>query len=155
MDVRAIQWSFHAFRDLDVRLFHDILRLRVDVFVVEQHCPYPELDGADVGAMHVVGRNASGDVLAYARILSPARDGMPHVGRVVVDASVRRHGIGRQLMLEVLRVIHRQYPGSPSALAAQAHLQGFYASLGYKASGKQYDLDGIPHIDMVRARSQL
>ncbi|MBS1939326.1 MAG: GNAT family N-acetyltransferase [Bacteroidetes bacterium] len=140
---------------MDVRLFHDILRLRVDVFVVEQHCPYPELDGADVGATHVVGRNASGDVLAYARILPPARDGLPHVGRVVVDTSVRRHGIGRQLMLEVLRVIHRQYPGSPSALAAQAHLQGFYASLGYKASGKQYDLDGIPHIDMVRARSQL
>lgn len=154
MTGHEVSWSVQAFHEMDARLLHDVLRLRVDVFVVEQHCPYSELDGADPGALHVVGRNPNGDVLAYARILPPAQDGLPHVGRVVVAMAGRGHGIGRQLMLEVLHALHVHYPGSPSALAAQAHLEGFYSSLGYMATGQQYELDGIPHINMVRASNQ-
>lgn len=145
----AMDWSIKAFGELDALLLHDILRLRVDVFVVEQQCPYPELDGRDASAMHVVGRHADGAVVAYARILPPGADGLPHVGRVVVAPGLRGAGLGRQLMQRVEQALVRQYGDARSALAAQAHLVPFYRSLGYSPQGAEYLLDGIPHVDMV------
>ncbi len=144
-----MDWTIMAFDELDALLLHDILRLRVDVFVVEQQCPYPELDGRDTSAMHVVGRHADGAVVAYARILPPGADGLPHVGRVVVAPGLRGAGLGRQLMQRVKQALVRQYGDARSALAAQAHLVPFYRSLGYSPQGAEYLLDGIPHVDMV------
>jgi ElaA protein len=146
----VIHWSTLPFRKLDVQLFHDIVRLRVDVFVVEQNCPYAELDGKDMDALHVVGLADDGSVVAYARILPPGDDGLPHVGRVVVSKNARMRGIGMQLMNEVLGTLRMHYGNTHSALEAQAHLQDFYRSLGYQPSGGVYPLDGIPHIRMQR-----
>ncbi len=145
----APQWTALHFRQLDARTLHDILRLRIDVFVVEQHCPYPELDGADLGALHLLGRN-DGAVMAYARLLPPGTDGLPHVGRVVVAREARGKGVGSQLMQEVLAALRHQYGSARSALAAQAHLVAFYQHIGYAPVGDPYPLDGIPHVDMVR-----
>jgi ElaA protein len=146
-----LQWTACSFDELGVRLLHDILRLRVDVFVVEQNCAYPELDGLDLDAWHVTGRLPDGTVAAYARILPPGHDGLPHVGRVVVAQPFRRQGLGRQLMEQVLMVLRNRYDGIASALAAQAHLVAFYQGFGYAPIGPEYLLDGILHVDMVLA----
>ncbi|MBK8583654.1 MAG: GNAT family N-acetyltransferase [Flavobacteriales bacterium] len=149
---QQFQWSVLRFSELDTRLFHDVLRLRVDVFVVEQNCPYPELDGLDLDALHIVGRDANGAVAAYARILPPQADGVPHIGRVVVAMEQRRNHVGKRLMEVTLDALEQQYGSKRSALAAQAHLQKFYAELGYVTTGAEYMLDGIPHVDMVLHR---
>lgn len=149
--MEEVAWSVMPFSGLDGRLLHDIIRLRVDVFVVEQDCPYPELDGLDLDAWHVMGRKADGSVVAYARILPPDEDGMPHIGRVVVAPGHRGRGLGHRLMEETLEALGRLHGSRRSALAAQAHLQDFYRRSGYVSKGPEYMLDGIPHVDMVRA----
>ena len=144
----SLQWSVYTFAALGTQLLHDILRLRVDVFVVEQNCPYPELDGLDLNAIHVVGREADGEVIAYARILPPGADARPHIGRVVVARAHRREGHGKHLMENALREVEARYGNRRSALAAQAYLKEFYAGFGYVTVGPEYLLDGIPHVDM-------
>lgn len=152
MDTRHAQlrWDARSFDQLDVPALHDLLRLRVDAFVVEQACAYPELDGLDPQAIHLLGFNAENDLVAYCRILPPQADGMPHIGRVVVAAPFRRQGLGRRLMNEAIRTAQHHYRSPRSAVAAQTHLQEFYESLGYGVVGPEYSMDGIPHINMVR-----
>lgn len=145
-----LHWSPSAFQGLGLLLFHQVLRLRINVFVVEQQCPYPELDGFDPQALHVPGFLPDGSLAAYARILPPGPDGLPHVGRVVVPKEHRRKGYGKALMHQVMQCLQRQYGSSRSALAAQAYLQHFYEGFGYVRTGPEYLLDGIPHVDMVR-----
>ena len=144
----AVTWRTLPFDALDVDTLYALLRLRTDVFVVEQNCPYPELDDRDQGALHVIGRDASDRVVAYARILPPGTDGLPAVGRVVVDSGQRGTGLGHALMRNVLSVLQRTYGRIDSRMSAQAHLEGFYAAHGYVRQGDPFDLDGIPHIAM-------
>lgn len=145
-----LAWEARSFTQLDAITLHDILRLRVDVFVVEQQCAYPEVDGQDTGALHVIGRDGAREVAAYARILPPGSDGLHHVGRVVVARHLRGNGLGGQLMGEVHRLLRERFGATSCALAAQAHLLAFYAACGYAPRGQQYLLDGIPHVDMIR-----
>lgn len=147
---QELQWSACTFKEMGTRLFHDIVQLRVNVFVVEQDCPYPELDGLDPDALHVTGRSREGAVVAYARILPPDADGYPHVGRVVVAGRQRRKGLGGKLMEHTLAILDRHYGSKRSMVAAQAHLQHFYQRFGYVPKGTEYLLDGIPHVDMLR-----
>ena len=142
-------WSVTGFEGLSARLLHDVLRLRVDVFVVEQNCPYPEIDGLDLDAIHIVGQLADDTVIAYCRILPPQGDGLPHIGRVVVPTGYRGKDLGKELMQKALQVLHLNYGSKRSALAAQAHLQKFYMEFGYSVTGPEYLLDGIPHVDMM------
>jgi ElaA protein len=146
---RSIEWRTCAFSELDVRSWHDIVKLRIDVFVVEQNCPYPELDGPDLEALHVIGFDTQNRPVAYCRILPPQKDGLPHIGRVVVDKAHRGSGLGKQLMREALRSVERKYGSPRSAVAAQAYLQAFYEGLGYRVISEVYPWDGIPHVDMV------
>lgn len=143
-----VAWSTLPFEALDTRTLYDLLRLRTDVFVVEQQCPYPELDDRDRTALHVLGRDADRRVVAYARILPPDAEGLPVVGRVVVQADRRGTGLGHALMREVLTALRAHYGRVSSRLSAQAHLEAFYAAHGYRAQGTVFDLDGIPHIAM-------
>lgn len=144
-----LQWSAFDFPELNTHLLHDILKLRVDVFVVEQNCPYPEVDGQDPEAVHVVGQQADGALIAYARIIPPEADGVPHVGRVVVAKEQRGTGLGKRVMQEAFQVLRQRYGSKRSAIAAQTHLQQFYSDLGYVRTGEDYLWDGIPHVDMV------
>jgi ElaA protein len=134
-----------SFRDLDTTTLYAILKLRVDVFVVEQKCFYAELDGRDTepGTRHLW--LAEGDeILAYLRILDDGE--VERIGRVLTAPSARGQGHARRLMHDALTVIgHRT-----SALNSQAHLVRFYGTFGYVQSGPEYDEDGIPHIPMVR-----
>ncbi|MGV3638718.1 MAG: GNAT family N-acetyltransferase [Flavobacteriales bacterium] len=145
------QWTFQRFQDLGPERVHALFKARVDVFVVEQQCPYPEVDDDDLRSIHVIGTHHH-ELVAYARII-PARaaEDLPHVGRVLVTASHRGRGIAHRLMHAVRDQLRRMYGSARSALAAQQHLQGFYAAHGYVPVGDVYDLDGIPHVDMVRS----
>lgn len=144
-----LRWSLFEFSELDAKLLHDILKLRVDVFVVEQNCPYPEVDGRDPGALHLVAARPDGALAAYARIFPPQADGYPHIGRVVVSKELRGTGLGMRLMQEVFLLLRQRYGSASSAIAAQTHLQRFYTELGFVRTSEQYIWDGIPHVDMV------
>ncbi|OWV75121.1 hypothetical protein ATY76_25275 [Rhizobium sp. R339] len=139
-----------GFDEFSARELYDLLRMRVDVFVVEQKCPYPELDGKDIDALHL-RLLEGGRLLAAARILKPhePRDASK-IGRVVVSPAHRGKRLGDALMSEAIAVCERLYPENPIALSAQAHLRRFYESFGFIGTSQEYLEDGIPHIDMVR-----
>lgn len=141
MDLRTL-----TFDQLDARTAYDVWRLRQDVFVVEQECAYPDLDGRDTepGTRHVVGR-LDGAVAGYVRVLDGESD-EPRVGRVVLTRSARGRGLAEPLMLAALEVVGAR----ASALDAQAPLAGWYAGFGYVADGPEFLEDGIPHVRMVR-----
>lgn len=145
-----ILWNAKRFNELTVDELHDLLRLRTDVFVVEQACAYAEIDGRDPAAIHILGRTTQGDLIACARILPPDDHGLPHVGRVVVRADRRGHGIAGDLMQFALQELQRAHGSRRSELAAQAHLEKFYERFGYVRQGPDYPWDGIPHVDMRR-----
>jgi ElaA protein len=114
--------------------------------VVEQHCPYPELDGRDLdpGTLHV-WLGESDAPLAYLRMLEEP-DGTARIGRVCVAAAARGQGLARDLMAYTLELVGPR----PCVLDAQAHLTAFYATLGFAATGPEFDDEGIPHIPMRR-----
>ena len=135
-----------TFAQLTPATLYALLRLRVDVFVVEQHCPYPELDGRDdePGTRHVW--LADGDApTAYLRMLAEP-DGAARIGRVCVAGSARGSGLARRLMRDALDLVGDR----PCVLDAQAHLVGFYAGLGFTPTGPEFMDDGIPHVPMRR-----
>ena len=148
--------SWAPFDSLSGRDVHDLLALRQEVFVVEQRCLYVDADGLDLGALHLLVRDArspSSVLLAAARVLAPGvRFAERSVGRVVVRASARGPGLGRALMVDALRRIEAMEGREPVRLAAQAHLERFYASLGFVRVSDVFDEDGIPHIEMLRVR---
>ncbi len=146
-------WSALAAAELDVATLHEILRLRSQVFVVEQECAYQDVDGLDLaeGTWHLLGRGEQ-SITAYARLLAPDADHpVPRIGRVIVAAGARGQQLGRRLMERALAGCEARWPGVPVELGAQAHLSGFYASLGFAPVGAPYDEDGIRHVWMHRA----
>lgn len=135
-----------AFEEMDAGTLYALLRLRVDVFVVEQRCAYPELDGRDTepGTRHVWLADGSGAPVAYLRILHDP-DGA-RIGRVVTAAHARGRGLAGRLMEAALGVI-----GDRAArLGAQTYAAGFYTRYGFVPDGPEYVEDGIPHVPMVR-----
>ncbi len=136
--------------ELSARELYDLLRMRVDVFVVEQNCPYPELDGKDIDALHL-RLMARGELLGSTRILKPYGGDHPaKIGRVVVSPAHRGKRLGDALMKESVAACEKLFPANSIALSAQAHLRRFYESFGFVKTSEEYLEDGIPHIDMVR-----
>jgi len=133
------------FADLTPFEVYDLCRLRVDVFVVEQECPYPELDGRDVEPATVhVWFEADGKIAATIRILD---DGASRaIGRVATAADFRGQGLAARLMKEGIALCG----DTPITLGAQAHLEGWYERFGFRRSGPGYVEDGIPHVPMRR-----
>ena len=134
--------------ELDARTLHDILRLRIDVFVVEQACAYPELDGRDAepDARQLWIAGDDGAMLATLRLLTDA-DGSARIGRVATAVSARGAGLAALLMDRALQLS----AGRAAVLDAQGYLQGWYARFGFEVSGAHYVEDGIAHVPMRRA----
>lgn len=146
-----LHWSCVRLDELSARELYALLRLRAEVFVVEQRCAYLDPDGLDLEAWHLLGRDASGALQACARLLDDGEAAGPcRIGRVVTAPAARGAGLGRQLMQQALAHCQRLWPARPVLLGAQAHLQRFYAGLGFVPISDVYDEDGIPHIDMQR-----
>lgn len=135
--------------------FHDIISLRIKVFVVEQECPYQELDGLDKKAQHLICRE-NGTLAATLRILPPGlNDEMFSIGRVVVDMDYRGTGLGHRIMEKAINHIQEDSEEDevPIKISAQEHLRNYYELHGFKQCGEGYLEDGIPHIPMLRISS--
>lgn len=133
--------------DLDTHLLYALLRLRVDVFVVEQNCPYPELDGRDLepGTRHFLVEQ-DGHVLATLRLLVDEDSPWLRIGRVCTRPTARGHGLSQKLITAALEVAG----DTPVRLDAQAHLIDVYARHGFVPTGEEFLEDGIPHRTMTR-----
>ncbi|HEY3259458.1 MAG TPA: GNAT family N-acetyltransferase [Pseudonocardiaceae bacterium] len=134
--------------ELDVVTLYAVLRLRVEVFVVEQACPYPELDGRDLDPSTVhfwlSPHGAPTAVLGYLRLL---RGGDTYrIGRVCTARSMRGAGLADVLMRAALQEVG----DAPCALESQSHLVGFYTTHGFHVAGEEFIEDGIPHVPMRR-----
>lgn len=144
------RWRCEPFGGLTVDDLYDVLALRAEVFVVEQRCPYLDPDGTDRDAWHLLGRDAEGRLVAYARLFRPAvKCPEACIGRVVTAPAVRGRGLGRELLREALAALARRCPGESVHLSAQAHLEAFYASFGFARVGEPYLEDNIPHVGMT------
>jgi ElaA protein len=134
-----------TFDDLDTRTLYALLRLRVDVFVVEQACPYPELDGRDLEptTAHVWLSGVDAAPVAYLRVKLGGADGARRIGRVVTHPAHRGEGLAARLIAHVLGT----RPG-PFVLDAQAHLVAWYEGFGFAVDGAPFVEDGIDHVPM-------
>lgn len=146
-------WRLARYDELTVDELYRVLALRQEVFVVEQACPYQDVDGRDRVATHLwTDDEAGARALAYARLFAPGvRYAEACIGRVVTAPSTRRSGLGRALMHEAIARLHAAYGSVPIRISAQRYLERFYGELGFVAASPEYDEDGIPHLEMVRA----
>jgi ElaA protein len=142
-------WTIKQFPDLSTNELYALLRLRSEVFVVEQNCVFLDQDNKDQFAWHVMGWHDN-ELVAYARILPPGiAYEYPSIGRVITSPSHRRSGLGRELMNESIVKTRALYAGHSIKIGAQLYLKNFYQSLGFEQSGEIYLDDGIEHIEMI------
>lgn len=145
-----IRIEVKAFEELTNKELYELLRLRSEVFVVEQDCVYEDLDGKDQKALHVVGTKKS-KIVAYTRIFrSGDYTDEASIGRVVVKKDQRKFGYGKDIMKNAINAVHEHFNESVIHVSAQMYLERFYHDLGFNQVGDGYLEDGIPHIGMVR-----
>ena len=139
-----------SFQELSLEEFHDIIALRIQIFIIEQNCPYQEVDGKDKLAHHLFFKNEMDEIIAVTRILP---QGIFYtevaIGRVVVHEDYRGTGLGNQLMADSMNFVKDKYGEVPVRLSAQKHLENYYGNHGFKSTGKEYLEDGIPHVEML------
>lgn len=139
-----------SFQELSLEEFHDIIALRIQIFIIEQNCPYQEVDGKDKLAHHLFFKNEMDEIIAVTRILP---QGISYaevaIGRVVVHEDYRGTGLGNQLMSDSMNFVRDKYGDVPVRLSAQKHLENYYGNHGFKSTGKEYLEDGIPHVEML------
>ena len=147
--MEQISWKCVAFEALDVYSLYAILRLRSEVFVVEQSCVFLDLDNKDQDCYHLMGWQGK-HLAACARIVPKgvAYDYLS-IGRVVTSPASRGTGIGKQLMLTAIEQCFALYGVQPLKIGGQLYLQKFYESLGFRQISDIYDEDGIDHIEML------
>ena len=150
--------SIKTFDELtSVDLYH-ILKARSQVFVVEQNCPYQDMDEVDFDCLHLVAHQNE-QLIGYCRIIPPVFNSkksvvtpsgpIPSIGRVLVLAAHRGDGVARQMMLDAIKYCRKKYGKKPIIISAQTYLLHFYHSLGFITEGEPYFEDGIEHVIMV------
>ena len=142
--------SIKTFNELSLDELYYLLRLRSEVFVVEQDCVYQDVDGKDHKALHIIGKKEN-TIIAYTRIFKPG-DYFKEasIGRVVVSEKARHLKYGNQLMEASIKAVEEAFHTKEIKLSAQKYLEKFYTNLGFKTIGEPYLEDGIPHIAMVK-----
>jgi ElaA protein len=139
-----------TFDQLTINELHDLLRLRSEVFVVEQDCVYQDIDGKDKKALHVIGEQDN-KIVAYTRCFKPGiYFDEAAIGRVVVDQSYRKFKLGHDIMKASIEAIRNHYSTETIKLSGQTYLIKFYKTHGFKQIGEGYLEDGIPHIAMIK-----
>lgn len=143
-------WTIKAFDELSTKELYSILKARIDVFVVEQNCPYPDVDGYDPQAIHLWAED-KGEVVAYCRIFEPGiKYPETSIGRVLTNQKYRKMNLGKTLMRFAINIIEARYPKSSIRISAQDYLLTFYKELGFFPTGKNYLEDDIPHSEMLK-----
>lgn len=147
MEFTEICKPFDSLRPKEV---YEILKLRSEIFVVEQNCIFLDPDDKDFSCQHLMLYHNK-TLMAYARIV-PAGISYtePSIGRIVSSHAARGKGFGKQLLLLAIANCERLYGIRPIRIGAQLYLQTFYESFGFVIEGEQYDEDGIVHVEMVR-----
>jgi ElaA protein len=144
-----LDWTIQAWNDLQTEQLYAILALRAEVFVVEQNCPYQDADGKDVKSLHVCGYSETGNLLAYARLVSP---GVSYeewsIGRFVTSPHFRRNGLGEELMKMCMAYFNANKIVSVR-ISAQSYLHDFYGKFGFLRVSEEYLEDNIPHVEML------
>lgn len=143
-----MNYQVKTFDELTTKEFYMLVKERIAVFVVEQNCPYQEVDEIDPEALHTFLTDEQGNVAAYTRIYK--EEDAVHFGRVLVAKEHRQSGLGKQIVQRTLEVIEQKYPNTPIIIGAQDYLRSFYESLGFNAISDVYLEDDIPHIDMKK-----
>lgn len=145
-----ITWSLKSFEDLTVHELYAILQLRIEVFIVEQNCPFQDADNKDQLSYHLMGWQQD-QLSAYTRIVPPGISyELPSIGRVVTSPSARKGGLGRLLMQQSIIETEKMFSNNAIRIGAQLYLRKFYESLGFIKSSDVYLEDGIEHIEMTR-----
>ena len=142
-------WEIKSFDELIKQNLYSILKLRSEVFVVEQNCIYNDLDDLDFEAFHLYKKEAR-EVVAYARILpAGSRFREMSIGRVLVNIDFRGKGIGKELMQKAIKFAQETRKEKKIRISAQEYLKHFYLELGFVPDSDLYLEDGIPHLEMV------
>ena len=142
------QSTIKRYSDLSKDQFFDILKLRIEIFVVEQCCYYQELDNEDKEAFHVSIYN-DGIIVAVGRIIPNLHNKEVKIGRIAVKMEHRKKGLAYKIMKDIMNFISKKYKNFSVLLSAQTYLIEFYQSFGFKEIGNTYLEDGIEHINMV------
>jgi len=147
----TLSWLCLPFEGLSLQHLYAALQLRAEVFVVEQACAFQDLDGADAACHHLLGTDATGATLAYARLV-PAGLKFPEasIGRVVTSSAARGRALGHALMAQACQQLCALWGPQPIRIGAQAHLQAFYSQHGFVTDSPDYMEDGIAHVEMLR-----
>ena len=146
-----MNFDCYAFEELTLVQLYKIMKLRQEVFVVEQNCPYLDADDKDQESFHLVSWDKQGAAVAYVRLLPKgvSYEKYASIGRVVTSKSIRGSGGGKKLMQEALVWSEKLFPGAPLKISAQSYLLKFYRELGFQPVGEEYLEDDIPHWAMV------
>ena len=145
-----ISWIWQRFDEISGTQMHEILATRQKIFVVEQQCLYQDADELDQKSWHLIGRDANGELIAYARLNFPGtRYAEPSFGRVLTVQAARGLGLGRQIVQQCLEKCSAEYPDRDIRISAQAYLEQFYQTFGFEVTSQPYDDEGIEHVDML------
>lgn len=145
---RAARLEWRDFGQLAPTLLYELLRFRQAIFVVEQRCAYPDLDGLDQAAHHLLARRRD-ELSGYLRLIPFAAKARVAIGRVAVAPEHRGRRLARMMMQEALARCRRDWPEFAVALSAQSYLVPFYKGLGFRVTSPAYDDYGVPHLDMA------
>ena len=145
--------AWRSFAQLSTAELYSLLRLRSEVFVVEQQCAYLDIDGRDSEADHLLAWDSNGRLCGYLRVFGPdAADASARIGRIVTSPRDRKAGLGRWLVRQALDFVAARYGDVSIKISAQAYLERFYADFGFERSSPDYLEDGILHCDMLRLK---
>ena len=144
-----LNWCIKHYSKLTTDEFHDLIALRIKVFVIEQNCPYQEVDGKDKEAFHVFCRNEKNEIIAIGRVLPPGVSyETTSIGRIVIEENSRGKNLGHELMRKCVDFALLEFRNQSITISAQKHLKNYYNKHNFKSTGKEYLEDGIPHIEM-------
>ena len=142
-------WQLKKFKQLELEELYQILKNRVDIFVVEQECAYPEIDGIDPESYHLFKKDQD-ELVAYARLIPGGVVGdRPLIGRIIVNQDYREQGYGRKLINQAIKVMTEEWKATEIELHGQTYLRDFYQSFGFEETSEPYLEDGIPHVDFI------
>jgi ElaA protein len=154
-ETHMIDWQWLAFDEIPRNDWYEVLQQRQKVFILEQTCLYPDIDGYDQQSQHLMAwKQVDGQrqLVAYLRCLPPGlKYEQMSLGRILTTQGARGSGIGRELVAQGIRHAEALHPGHGFRIGAQQRLEQFYQGFGFKTITEPYDEDGIMHIDMVRA----
>ncbi|MFK7808155.1 MAG: GNAT family N-acetyltransferase [Saprospiraceae bacterium] len=138
------------FYELSLDQLYALLRLRQEVFIVEQNCPYLDTDGKDQSSLHLLGFYEN-ELVAYTRIVPKgiSYEKYASIGRVITSDKVRGKGFGKLLMNTSVEKLHQHWGKQSIKISAQSHLVPYYNSVGFESTGEEYLEDDIPHTAMV------